>query len=421
MIKRISMDPSDKKNLIKQKKRMLQRARVCFKSANNVADAEEIWLHYYFLGKIAERNNILQALKYYELSDLHLALSGATYPSKISYHNSTRLSIEALEVHYRIHACVLKYVRRHNGRMPAKTLSQIKIHLLRALRSPFTKQAQVSNSTSDHDYISNEIRLNTVNNQISNDVREVVSDLVTLVDDGVLDGDERRLKPKIMEMCLEAMNRCLQRFPNHYKSLYRLAHHFFSLKDFIAARVVLLGRFTASSGSSSLLKKPENLLDSNNQDSSKPEPILGLFSDHKNNNLFNGIWRIPTDDIDRPGSFSTHMFRSTQLLIKISWATSDLYRLLAIAIQLSKTPEVGKKYLRDVDREYLAKDTLRRCFSILKNRIEESQQNRNKLDQIRNDVRKVSERLMKYSIYQKDTMSFIGECEQLLQTVQLSH
>ena len=32
-----------------------------------------------------------------------------------------------------------------------------------------------------------------------------------------------------------------------------------------------------------------------------------LFGDRKGNNLFNGIWRMPLNEVDRAGSFSTHM------------------------------------------------------------------------------------------------------------------
>lgn len=40
----------------------------------------------------------------------------ATYPEKISYNNPPHLSIEALEIHYRINASILKYLELHEGK-----------------------------------------------------------------------------------------------------------------------------------------------------------------------------------------------------------------------------------------------------------------------------------------------------------------
>ncbi|XP_053204373.1 calcineurin-binding protein cabin-1-like [Panonychus citri] len=126
-VKRFGPENLNREEMKQHRKRFYEQARVCFESANNIVDADKIWLNYYYLGKIAERSNILQALRYYELSDLHLALTGATYPCRLGYYNSyyTRYEIEALEVHYRIHSSVLKYIRRNSDKLSPKTLSQI--------------------------------------------------------------------------------------------------------------------------------------------------------------------------------------------------------------------------------------------------------------------------------------------------------
>lgn len=42
--------------------------------------------------------------------------NNATYPDKINYHNPQHLAIEALEIHYRIHASILKYLELHEGK-----------------------------------------------------------------------------------------------------------------------------------------------------------------------------------------------------------------------------------------------------------------------------------------------------------------
>lgn len=42
--------------------------------------------------------------------------NNAQYPEKIHYNNPQHLSVEALELHYRIHASVLKYLELHEGK-----------------------------------------------------------------------------------------------------------------------------------------------------------------------------------------------------------------------------------------------------------------------------------------------------------------
>lgn len=40
----------------------------------------------------------------------------ATYPDKINYHNPQHLSVEALEMHYRINASIIKYLELHESK-----------------------------------------------------------------------------------------------------------------------------------------------------------------------------------------------------------------------------------------------------------------------------------------------------------------
>ncbi|KAJ8401064.1 hypothetical protein AAFF_G00390210 [Aldrovandia affinis] len=68
-----------------------------------------------------------------------------------------------------------------------------------------------------------------------------------------------------------------------------------------------------------------------------------------------GIWRIPVDEIDRPGSFASHMNRSIVLLLEVLSQLRDHDTLLKVSFMLQRTPDQGKKYLRDVDRQVLAK------------------------------------------------------------------
>ncbi|XP_017323946.2 calcineurin-binding protein cabin-1 isoform X2 [Ictalurus punctatus] len=154
----------------------------------------------------------------------------------------------------------------------------------------------------------------------------------------------------LVEMCVRALFLCLNRFPQHYKSLYRLAHLYAcskTHKNLQWARDVLLGSSV-----------PWQQL--------KHMPAQGLFCERNKTNFFNlkdaarspsvkGIWRIPVDEIDRPGSFASHMNRSIVLLLDVLSQLRDHDTLLKITLMLQRTPDQGKKYLRDVDRQVLAK------------------------------------------------------------------
>ncbi|XP_072181988.1 uncharacterized protein [Diadema setosum] len=149
---------------------------------------------------------------------------------------------------------------------------------------------------------------------------------------------------KLIDACVAAMKLCLQRFPQHYKSAYRLAFiyaHTPSHKNLAWSRDILI-----AGGASTPTKPPPSHM-----------VAPGLFYEqHKNRNLFQGIWRIPIQDIDRSGSFPWHMYRSVSLLVFILTQLADYRLLLQVAVKLYRTPDQGKKYLRDSDRLYLAQE-----------------------------------------------------------------
>lgn len=70
--------------------------------------------------------------------------------------------------------------------------------------------------------------------------------------------------------------------------------------------------------------------------------INGLFSDRKNNNIFNGIWRIPSSEIDRPGSFSSHLVKCASILIQVLRKLNNQKLLIDIGCQLYRTPDNDK-------------------------------------------------------------------------------
>uniref|UniRef100_A0A665UBV7 Calcineurin-binding protein cabin-1 n=1 Tax=Echeneis naucrates TaxID=173247 RepID=A0A665UBV7_ECHNA len=162
--------------------------------------------------------------------------------------------------------------------------------------------------------------------------------------------DQRRM---LVEMCIRALFLCLSRFPQHYKSLYRLAFFYTNSKthqNLQWARDVLLGSSV-----------PWQQL--------KHMPAQGLFCERNKTNLFNGIWRIPVDEIDRPGSFASHMNRSIVLLLEVLSQLKDHDTLLKVSFMLQRTPDQGKKYLRDVDRQVLAKQAFFLTVKVLEDNL----------------------------------------------------
>lgn len=80
------------------------------------SDDDEKWLYHYMLGKVAEKRkeapNIV--IDHYLTSAKYLYEHNATYPFKISFSNPQNLSLEALEIFYRITAAIIKYMEQHS-------------------------------------------------------------------------------------------------------------------------------------------------------------------------------------------------------------------------------------------------------------------------------------------------------------------
>lgn len=70
--------------------------------------------------------------------------------------------------------------------------------------------------------------------------------------------------------------------------------------------------------------------------------VNGLFHERKTNNLFNGIWRIPSSEIDRPGSFSAHLVKCVNILIEMLLKRNQYKTLVDISLNLYKTPDIDK-------------------------------------------------------------------------------
>ncbi|XP_011502585.1 PREDICTED: calcineurin-binding protein cabin-1-like, partial [Ceratosolen solmsi marchali] len=560
-----------------KKEEMLDEAKDCFASANNIYTAcqgmdeqDERWLYQYMLAKIAEKKNQDPPifLKHYSKASDLLCENNAEYPKRINHKNPQNLSIEALEVYYRIHASILKYLDQHEGK-PLKTsiATVLENNLKHCMQNPFMKYDSIFKSISkegnnvinqtnitirkqsfnvkDDELISyyakptiininksdlrkryndelitisdvKKLKLSSMSHlQLMQDVVALIDDLITKVCDKVspkesqkeqnpvsksdlndsfssivitspknsiiqyfmdnslkeeiklneeksiliiddtdknkcetkwfqnedlhtgnsrksekLDDKKKNIKIeralsrrssqesttttqtstsetnnstssssddssttddssdtssstdsdsdsidsnldrkkkesvneytylteedniKLIEYCLSGLEQCILRFPEHYKSIYRLAYFFFYNKIF-----------------KNILKCKQLLLGTYECQFYKNQTIQGLFAERKNTNFFNGIWRIPINEIDRPGSFASHMSRCVVLLMQVLKETGDGRMLIELCIQLRKIPDPDKKYLRDSEREQLSGQALTLCLQCFRNKI----------------------------------------------------
>ena len=115
---------------------------------------------------------------------------------------------------------------------------------------------------------------------------------------------------ELISQLVENLKICIARFPQHYKSYYRLAKLGVRENDWTFVRKVLLNS----------QNKTTNILESISKESDnnvlKYQDLPALFGERSRTNFFAGIWRTPSGDIDRPGSFSRHLNRCCRLAAK---------------------------------------------------------------------------------------------------------
>lgn len=316
---------------------LLNKASDCFNSANVLCDSKEVWLHYYMFGKIAEKTIPIKALEYYLKADAQLFVEGATYPRKISYHSPPDFAYEAMEVHYRIHCAALKFLCSCSN-PTRKQLKRIHSYLLRAHRSPFVEY-EGHNDPHSVSKIAN----------VESSVQSLLEDLCEDVSMQIVNFDE------LIYMCLDGLKRCIVRCDKNFKALYRLAQYYFITNDTEMAKSVLLAKEIAvDKRAQELLSRQPDIR--RHWRSAPPDlrNIDSLFKDRRQGNFYCNIWRIPVEEVDRPGSFEHWMYRCTHLLICVCAQLEDASMLSTIAFQLSREPETSKKYLHDAARVLLA-------------------------------------------------------------------
>ncbi|XP_060519435.1 calcineurin-binding protein cabin-1-like isoform X2 [Cylas formicarius] len=515
-----------------QKERYLDSSGNSFEKAitlyevDDSGEADERWLQYYILGKIAEKKKKepTEYLQYYLTASALLHENNATYPEKINYNNPQHLSVEALELHYRIHASVLKYLELHedkeittalgaffkkclnstvkyfatptptgtaaevpsklvdnitNGSVSAANGTSFQEQFLNSIKNitnddakelPDEEEEEVKKcledvlmlvdkqlnpkeeenqkamhelekiqevimiSDSDEDEmpqliaegaadrqeeVSSQSKVADVqelldkmmqetmkqtenddaNNSGTDQIEEVVireespqkkvkaSDsetdtLKTSVDDDTssitssssgssssdsdsdddssssssssTEGSSENMSSseiiQLVDKCLQGLEMCVTRLQQNYKALYRLAHLFFNYKgkkDYTKCKQLLLGEYKSKGGT----------------------VIPGLFFERKTNNFFNGIWRIPSTEIDRPGSLAAHMNRCISLLLHVLRNTNDNKTLMELCMQLKKCPDRDKIYIKDTDRMSFSDQAMNMCIQSFKSQL----------------------------------------------------
>ena len=151
----------------------------------------------------------------------------------------------------------------------------------------------------------------------------------------------------IYKMCIKNLEECVSRFPEHYKSIYRLIYHYLNIKN--------------------SLDKCKQLLLGSDYKTTLGNQIQGLFTERKNNNFFNGIWRIPSAEIDRPGNFTSHLSKCVIILMEVLKKINDYDTLMDLALQLQRNPEADKKYLNDMDKKELCHQAVTCCVQTFRN------------------------------------------------------
>lgn len=163
-----SLSMEDFESLEKQKEDMLDTTHKCFMAVlvddNNSNDiiTDDSWLHYYMLGKVAEKRNKPPSvyLDFYMQGVKRLQDTDATYPLKINYSSPTTLCIEVLELHYRIHASILKYIEQHESKPIPSSVGKVFANCIEKWKhGPFMKQhkkdavAEVESDAKSNDHI----------------------------------------------------------------------------------------------------------------------------------------------------------------------------------------------------------------------------------------------------------------------------
>ncbi|XP_022668029.1 calcineurin-binding protein cabin-1-like isoform X3 [Varroa jacobsoni] len=365
----------------RKKVEYLNMAKKCYTEAicceNEGNGNDELWLCHYMLSKITHKMGepLEVYLEHISRAAQNLYEMKARYPKKVIYQTPAHLSIEALEMHYKVHAFAAKFLIKNQHRQisPAE-LQILESHLREASEGHFArhrerlKEASVAlvldgdesdaGSRTPKRGVGRPPKKSNFQEESEVDaVSAVMEELLTAVEASI--EKERRyqdmseydsLLEQLFNYCLDAFRECIFRFSAHFKSVYHMANLYFRYKRH---------------------RDPALALDFLVAKQSRPPKLCtqGLFAERRASCLFQGVWHIPADEIDRPGSFATHLYRAARLTQIIAASQQDHEVLIQVALMLAKTPDMERKYIRDFDRSLVSRTAFKEGVRIVQRRF----------------------------------------------------
>ncbi len=152
----------------------------------------------------------------------------------------------------------------------------------------------------------------------------------------------------IICICIAGLMQILKRYPQHYRSTYRLAHfyaNFLDLNCWDYAKNLLLG--VPNWHQLPYMSAP------------------GLLHEKNKTSFFNGVHSIKDQDLERGGSYENHMFQMVKLLTELLQKTNDFASMIELSRGLYVKSDTERQYLEDSQRIYFADLSLETSFQII--------------------------------------------------------
>ena len=374
------------------------------KEGLNENDVDERWLLVFMIGKIKEKQGhpLLSSLECYQKSIGYLRKNKVFIPRKINYNNPAEFSIEALEVYYRIHASILKNIaktEREKKIIPEETCRKyydiIKTTQLDPIYNGSSSKPKANRFSNKRKIAKandgNAAKMTREDETSTTIMRDVVEVVDSMIDEIEFINDVTKFSMEnLASLCILALEDVVFHFFHHFKALYRMAHFLHNTTSKLAnpskVRQLLLAGLT---------------------DKSAQSP--GLFGGRKVNMIFNEVWRIPVNEIDRPGSFAAHCAKSLILLIDVLKNIPDVSLLIDISAQLRKPPSEENKFLQESDRQEIvtmAGTYLNTALKTIRDRMD-----------VEKERKKPVETLEIFKLYQKMSKSHPGKDKEIFSSL----
>ncbi|KAL3077007.1 hypothetical protein niasHT_035841 [Heterodera trifolii] len=327
---------------------MLLKCKVhfCLALRFNDSPKDVAWLSNYFLAKIGEKlgEQPEKVLDLYYHCALALEEEGIQYLTKINRVKQTYF--EPLEIHYKVHAYALRYLKALNApSFPPRTSAQCatdlaNIHAYLTLFRYHGVQRRCLEDSHwsvsefyDKQSILDKSALDKDNRQIGEQPKSIGGRQLTAeVEGGEIEDVVHslccasELQHEIVRMCRTAFDIILLRFP-HYKAYFRVARAFFDEKNFVRSTDILFDK------------------------------LFLTGRKQRCNNFLENIVEIKRTDFERNGSFPYHLCKIVNLAAKASYKCGNIGRLkeLVVALTAYKPSSSSREILGDsMIREMMA-------------------------------------------------------------------